>query len=180
MMRASLYRWLGVGFIIAGLSTTAFILSSRLDLRTMERDQARDHVKVEQRAHVQSILNYRKAAAGAQAAADRNVARVTAEQSAITERRTNDYQDRLDAVDARYRSVRAALAARADLRSTDLAPMSIASEATCLAYGGAGCDALLAKLRIAERQAEQLIALQGWVRDQSLVIVTPDTQVEGH
>lgn len=174
MMRASLYRWLGVGFIIAALSTTAFMLSSRLDLRTIERDQARDQVKVEQRAHVQSILNYRKAAAAAQVVAARNVARVTAEQSAITERRTNDYQDRLDAVDARYRRVRAALAARTDLRSTNLAPMSIASEATCIAYGGTDCDALLAKLRIAERQAEQLVGLQSWVRDQSKVIMTPD------
>lgn len=173
-MNARIYVWLGVGFIIAGLAITMFVLLSRLDLRTMERDQARDQVKVEQRAHVQSILNYRKAAAAAQVAADRNVARVTAEQTAITERRTNDYQDRLDAVDARERRVRAALAARTDLRSTDLAPMSIASEATCIAYGGTDCDALLAKFRIAERQAEQLIGLQGWVRDQSRVIVTPD------
>lgn len=174
MMQARFFRWLGVGLIIAGLATTVFVLSSRLDLRTMERDQARGQVKVERHAHAQSILNYRKAAAAALVAADRNVARVTAEQAAITERRTNDYQDRLDAVDARYRRVRAALAARADLRSTDLAPMSIASEATCIAYGGTDCDALLAKLRIAERQAEQLVGLQAWVRDQSKVIVAPD------
>jgi hypothetical protein len=174
MSQLRYYGLVALAGIVAGLTVAVFVLSNKIELRTIERDQARDQVKVEQRAHVQSILNYRKAAAAAQAAGDRNVARVTAEQAAITKRRTNDYQDRLDAVDARYQRVRAALAARTDLRTTGLAPMSIASEATCIAYGGTDCDTLLAKLRIAERQAEQLIGLQGWVRDQSRVIVTPD------
>jgi len=98
-----------------------------------------------------------------------NVKRVQADQAAITERTVNDYQARLADVDARYERVRTALAARTDLRSSDAAPMSIASNATCRAYGGADCDGLLAKLRIAERQAWNLIALRRWVAEQSQV-----------
>lgn len=166
----------GVGMLI--LILLLVLANSRLDLRTIERDQARDHAKSEALAHAQTVANYRKAAAAAQTAADRNVDRVRTEQAAITERTQNDYQARLAAVDARYDRVRAQLAARPDLRSSSLAPLSIASEATCHAYGGGDCDALLAKLAIAERQAENLVALRQWVRNQALVVVTPDP--EGH
>lgn len=165
-----------IGAAVALLVAIVIILalSSRLDLRTIERDKARDAVQLEQRAHVQSILNYRKASAAAQLAADANVARVVAEQGDITERTAHDYQDRLAAAAARLAGVRAQLAARTDLRSTDLVPMSIASEAACNAYGGGSCDALLAKLAIAERQAANLVNLRQWVRDQAAVQVTAE------
>lgn len=180
MIQGRFYRWLCAGIVLAVLVASLFMLSSKIELRTIERDQARAQTKAEQRAHVQSILNYRKAAAAAQIAADRNVARVEGEQAAITKGTVDDYQARLAAVDARLQRVRAQIAAQTNLGSADLAPVSLASAATCRAYGGGDCDALLAKLAVAERQAENLVALRKWVRGQARVIVTPDSQAEGH
>lgn len=162
----------GAGAILI-LLVLLFAAISRNDLLTIERNQARDQVKVERRAHVQSILNWRKASEAAQLAADRNADRVAAEQAVITEQREKDYEARLAAVDARLRRVRAETAARSDLRSADLAPVSVASEAACQAYGGASCDGLLTKLAIAERQAANLIELRAWVQDQAAVQVVP-------
>lgn len=167
---------IGVAAVILGLTLGVFVLMSRLDLRTIERDQARGLVREEQQAHAQTVANYRAGSAAAQDAAERNVARVSAEQAAITKGTVDDYEARLAAVAARYERVRAQLAARSDLRSTDLAPVSIASEAACRAYGGGDCDALLAKLAIAERQAENLVALRAWVRGQASVIVEGDKE----
>ena len=168
-----------VGFVgLLGLIVALFVLSSRIETRTIERDNARAETKAEQAAHAQTVANYRAAAALAQEAANRNVARVEAEQAAITKGTVDDYQKRLAAVDARYERVRAELATRTDLRSPDLAPLSLAGEATCRAYGGGDCDALLAKLRIAERQAENLVALRAWVSAQANVVVTPEPAVE--
>lgn len=157
--------------VILILIVLLFAAGSRIDLRTIERDNARAQVRMEQQAHAETVKNYRAAAAFAQEAADRKVARVTAEQAAITKRTSDDYQARLADVDARLLRARAQIAARTDLRSTNLAPVSIASAATCEAYGGGDCDALLAKLAIAERQAENLVALRQWVRDQARVTV---------
>ncbi len=145
---------------------------SRIELLKLQRDQARDRLSVEHRAHVQTILNYRKASAAAQAAADRNVARVLAQQTALTQRIDHEYQASLDAADARLRGVRAQLAAQSDLRSADLAPLSVTREATCRAYAGTDCDGLLARLATAERQAWNLIALRAWVEAQAKVPMT--------
>ncbi|MGW8201912.1 hypothetical protein ACWGM0_05105 [Sphingomonas bisphenolicum] len=171
MIRARLAAAIGVTAVILILIVLLFAMDSRLDLRTIERDQARLQAKQSEQAHARTIESYRSASAAAQQSAERNVARVAAEQAAITKGTVHDYQARLAAVDARYERVRAQLAARSDLRSPNLAPVSIASDATCRAYGGGDCDALLAKLAIAERQAENLVALRQWVRSQARAIV---------
>ena len=149
------------------------ILFLTLNARTADRDEWRDRAVAEEEAHQQSVENFRVATAEAQRQAQANVVRVKAEQAAITERTKNDYQARLADVDARYDRVRAQLAARTDLSSTDVAPVSIASDATCRAYGGGSCDDLLAKLAIAERQAWNLVALRQWLTDQAAVKVEP-------
>lgn len=164
--RLRLAAALGAVIIILVLIVLLFAADSRGDLLKLERDNARAELQGERLAHRQTVASYRAAARAAQIAAERNVARVAAEQAAITERTKHDYQDRLAAVDARLERVRAQLAARADLSSADLAPVSVASEAACRAYGGASCDELPAKLAIAERQAWNLLALRDWVRAQ--------------
>ena len=159
--------------VIAALVVAVALLAMKADLRTAERDKARTDFAAEQQAHQQTIANYRTASAEAQRQAAANVERVKAEQAQITERTLNDYQARLAAVDARYERVRAELVARTDLSGSDLAPVSIASDATCRSYAGTDCDGLLAKLAIAERQAWNLVALRKWVEEQAGVIIQP-------
>jgi hypothetical protein len=161
-------RWWREG-LIAALVVGIGLLALKVEVRTAERDTVRTGLAAEQQAHKQTEMNYRAASAEAQRQAAANVARVKSEQAAITERNLNDYQARLADVDARYERVRAQLAARTDLRSSHAAPMSIASDATCRAYGGTDCDALLARLKAAEKQTTQLVALQEWVRQQAAV-----------
>lgn len=165
-------RWWREG-LIAALVVGVALLSMKVDVRTAERDTARTSLAAEQQAHKQTEANYRAASAEAQRQAADNVTRVKAQQAQITERTVNDYQARLADVDARYERVRVQLAARTDLRSSDPAPVSIASDATCRAYGGGSCDDLLAKLAIAERQAWNLVSLRQWVADQAAVQVEP-------
>ena len=165
-------RWWREG-LIAALIVAVALLAMKVEVRTAERDSARTSFAAEQQAHHQTIANYRAASAEAQRQAADNVKRVTAEQAQITERTKNEYQARLADVDARYDRLRTQLAARADLRSSDPAPVSLASDATCRAYAGTDCDGLLAKLRIAERQAWNLIALRQWVNEQAAVKVDP-------
>ncbi|EPR14184.1 hypothetical protein M527_29155 [Sphingobium indicum IP26] len=169
MTELSLLRryWWAIPIIVLLAANSVLFLV--LNSRTADRDQWRDRATAEERAHKQTVANYRAASAEAQRQAQANVARVKADQAAITERTVHDYQARLAAVDARYERVRAALAARTDLRSPDPAPVSITSDATCRAYGGTSCDGLLAKLRIAERQAWNLINLREWVAQQAAV-----------
>ncbi|CAD7335135.1 hypothetical protein FIM10_01765 [Sphingomonadales bacterium 56] len=172
-VRAKIIAAIGGAIALLVAAVIIFALNARLDLRTIERDNARDQAAAEAKAHAQTVANFRAASAAAKLAADRNVERVKADQAAITKGSVDDYKARLADVDARYERVRAQLAARTDLGGSDLAPMSIASAATCRAYGGGSCDDLLAKLRIAERQAWNLIALRKWVRDQTAVPFNP-------
>ena len=173
MSEVSLLRryWWAIPIIV--LLAANSILFLVLNGRTADRDHWRDRAAAEAKAHQQTVTNFRAATAEAQRQAQANVARVKAEQAAITERTKNDYQARLADVDARYDRVRVQLAARIDLRSSNPAPVSIASDATCRAYAGTGCDTLLARLMAAEKQTAQLIALQVWVRDQVAVKVDP-------
>ena len=173
MTEVSLLRryWWAIPIIV--LLAANSILFLMLNGRTADRDQWRDRAVAEEKAHQQSVANFRSATAEAQRQAQANVGRVKAEQAAINERTKNDYQARLADVDARYERVRLQLAARTDLRGSDPAPVSIASDATCRAYAATDCDTLLARLMAAEKQAVQLVALQDWVKRQAAVKVEP-------
>ncbi|KKW92238.1 hypothetical protein [Sphingobium chungbukense] len=163
--------------VIIGLMVALALTSMKVDVRTAERDKARTDFAAEHQAHRQTEANYRAASAEAQRQAARNVKRVEAEQIAITERTVNDLKSHYADVDTRYERVRAELAARADLRSSDPAPVSTASDATCRAYAGTDCDGLLAKLRIAERQAWNLIKLREWAAEQAAVKAEPSARL---
>lgn len=171
-------RWWREG-LIAALAVGIALLTMKVEVRTAERDTARTGLAAEQQAHKQTVVNYRTASAEAQRQAADNVQRVKAEQAQITERTRNEYQARLADVDARYDRVRAQLSARADLGSSDPAPVSLARDATCRAFGGGSCDDLLAKLAIAERQAWNLVALRQWVADQAAVKAEPTPLIPG-
>lgn len=163
----------GAGLVLA-LIVGLFVALNTLDLRTIERDAARAETKAQAEANAETVRRYRAASQLAMDEARRNVVRITAEQAAITKGTVDDYQKRLAAVDARYERVRAQIATRTDLRSADAAPVSLVSEATCRTYGGGDCNALLAKLMIAERQAANLVALRQWARDQAMVVIEPE------
>lgn len=164
------WKLIGLALLLAVVGT----LLLKLEARTADRDKWQTRAIAEEQAHKQTVANYRAASEEAQRQAQANVARVKADQAAITERTVNDYQARLAAVDARYDIVRRQIATQAHLSSSDPAPMSIAADATCRAYAGTDCDGLLAKLAIAERQAWNLVALREWVEDQGMVKVEPE------
>ena len=178
-VRAQVIAAIGGAIALLVACVVIFALNAKLDLRTIERDNARAEASAEKKAHAETVAGYRAASAAAQLAAAKNVERVVADQAAITERISDDYEARLADVDARYERVRTQAAAQAHSGSTDLAPMSLASAATCQAYAGGSCDQLLTKLRIAERQAWNLIALREWVRSQAGVAVNPPAQAAG-
>lgn len=163
------WKLIGLALLLAVIG----VLLLKLEARTADRDKWQTRAVAEEQAHKQTVANYRAASDEAQRQAQANVARVKAAQAAITERTVNDYQARLAAVDARYERVRRQIATQAHLSSSDPAPMSIATDATCRAYAAADCDTLLSRLMVAEKQAVQLIALQSWVRDQAAVKVEP-------
>lgn len=123
----------------------------------------------EKAAHEQTVANYRAAAEQRKASDLANVQRVAAEQSEISKEITDDYQTRIAALRADF-AERVRRATQADTGGASGADMSgvpdpsrRADEATRQARLPAR-DAL-----IASEQAEQLIALQAWVRAQATV-----------
>lgn len=90
-----------VGFVIVHLFwSDPALRRSRADA-VAARDQALRDKDSEHAAHQGTIANYTAAAAAAETIRKANAERVSAEQAAITERVTNDYQDRLSALRAR-------------------------------------------------------------------------------
>lgn len=172
--RVKLAVMIGVTATILILIVLCFALNSRIELRTIERDNALALARSERNALDLTIKNYRAAAKAASDMAHENVMRARTEQAAISEGKIRDLKTAYALVDARLVRARAQIAANPHLRSTEAAPMSLASDATCRAYGGGSCDELLAKLTIAERQAWNLVALRDWVRRQALVQFEPE------
>lgn len=158
---------------------------TRADQRTA---QALKDLSLERDAHRQTEVNYSTASAEAQRQAAANVARVEAEQAAITQEIVDDYQARLAAVRARFASagldrLRRDPASGSDLggsgpaglsgagssaRGADAATAQAGLPAACAAPWLTPEDAL-----IATEQALQLDALIGWVRQQSAVPFLP-------
>lgn len=79
-----------------------------------QRDAARALLVAEEVAHAATVRNYIDASAEAERQAQANVARVTAEQEAITDEVTRDLRSDLAAVAARFDRLRARDAARTD------------------------------------------------------------------
>lgn len=125
---------------------------------------AKRQVAAERSAHVGTIKNYMLAASQREASDLKNVVRVGGEATAISERTTDEYEKRIAALRADFaeRVRRATGSYPGGPGGTNLPGLSNASigtdESTCEAKLP-GRDAL-----IASEQAEQLVALQAWVK----------------
>ena len=87
---------------LIGWGLTAAVLLALVAVRTDQRDDAREAAAAEAAAHALTVANYRAAAAQARADMIANVRRVEAEQRAINEEVSRDYQAAL--ADARARA----------------------------------------------------------------------------
>lgn len=128
-------------------------------------------LKAEQAASAQTIADLRVAAAAAKAADAANLQRVAAEQSAINQRSSDDFETRIS--DARALAVRlqqqlAAGAANTGHRGATTMP-GVPTGAQAAAGAAAEDRFSLADRLIATEQAVQLDALIKWVRAQSAV-----------
>lgn len=149
-----------IGAIVGGLG--GLLLLAKADARHWEKVAGQ-----EKAAHVQTVANYRAAAVEAARLDAVNVSRVKAEQAAITERISDEYEDKLSNAADRYDRLRAKAAAY--LGSPAPADVPDTRDATCRAVAGTGCDAIPALLKAAQDNTDQLIALQAWTRAQAAV-----------
>lgn len=162
--------------IFGGLALALLILvglqSCQIDRLTTQRDKAKLLAQQTQIAFDQTVADYRAAAAEAERLQKANLDRVKAERDAIDERTINDLKTARDASDARYRRLLASAAEADSSRAAD-PDLSAVTDAACVAYAAARCDELPAKLLEAQRNTDQLIALQAWVSSQALVATKP-------
>lgn len=122
--------------LLAGL----YVFANFVHLPRLQADLADTARQLEdsQLAHLGTITNYIDAAAEAQRQAEANVARVTAEQEAITDEVTRDLRSDLAAVSARFDRLRARDAARTDPGRADAAGLPGAGAAPGRAAGAPG------------------------------------------
>jgi hypothetical protein len=166
MMAASwLYRILGAALAAAAL---LWLVQSRDHWRdTARANELR--VQQEQAAHAATVANYRAAAEQARLEDAANLARMRADQAAISERTANDFETRIDsarAVARRLREQAAAAAAHPGAgRGASVPGVSTPAGGTAQA---AGEDGLPQSDRlVATEQAIQLDELIKWVRAQA-------------
>lgn len=157
------------GGIVVALLVTIGLLSWQLSDTRGKLEDKRNELASEQAAHKQTATNFRLATAEAERRQAEKVARVEAEQKAITERTVDEYQDRIAAVRERYdRLVREAGKTGSNPRPAQGVQVPQASGASAGADGGAAQDRLPpADALIATEQALQLQALIQWVREQT-------------
>jgi len=130
-----------------------------------------DAIKAERAAHVQTVANYRAAQKTAAAIQEHNLLRVAQAYTDIFERKENALKsDRARTVD-RYERL---LANAESYRSAPgNAEMSAATDAACIAYSGTPCAAIPAKLKSAQDNTDQLVALIDWVQSVAAVPTSP-------
>ncbi len=148
------------------------VQSFRLDRAVDQRDAARSLAAAERAAHEQTISNYRAAALQFALTAAANLTRVAAERDAISKRKVDELETARVAADGRYRRLLES-AAEADRRGAGDADLSAIADATCRAYAGTGCHELPARLKAAQDNTDQLLALQGWAREQMAIATSP-------
>lgn len=160
------FRWLAdlVGRYPLSFACVAFILAlawtwNAKTTAERERDEA-------VAAYHATVKRYLTSQAEAEAAEKARLTRVRAEQERITDAVTSDYRQRLAAVRARYDRMRAQADRGAPAR-VNVPGVPQAAGGTDEAASDPGFS-LRARL-IASEQAEQLVALQEWVRQQGAV-----------
>ena len=130
-----------------------------------------DAIKAERAAHVQTVANYRAAQKTAAAIQEHNLLRVAQAYTDIFERKENALKSDRDSAVARYKRL---LANAESYRSAPgNADLSAATDAACVAYSGSPCAAIPAKLKSAQDNTDQLVALIDWVQSVAAVPTSP-------
>lgn len=148
------------GLVVIGLSIALAIAQG--DVRHWHKQF--DH---EVDLHELDNANWLRAQVQAERDALANVARVTTQQQQITETTIAKYETRLASSASAYERLRARAAAYQSATSSP--DLSATREGACFAFTGSRCDELPAKLKAAQDNTDQLIALQDWVRQQERV-----------
>ncbi len=134
-------------------------------------NELHDAIKAERAAHVQTVANYRAAQKTAAAIQEHNLLRVAQAYTDIFERKENALKSDRDSAVARYKRL---LANAESYRSAPgNAEMSAATDAACIAYAGTACAELPAKLKAAQDNTDQLVALIDWVQSVAAVPTSP-------
>lgn len=130
-----------------------------------------DSLKAERARYAETVANFKKAQADAEAVQAHNLSRVASIRKPIDERQINALKADRDSALAGERRLRADVEAlRSATRDPDL---SAVMEATCRTYEASGCDGLSAKLKAAQDNTDQLIRLIEAAEQQSLVETSP-------
>ena len=168
-----LLRPQGIAGLAIALALTTLLLLQKGETRHWKKQSGEFEqlYSQERAAYAATVTNYRAAAERARAADAANLQRVAAEQRAISERTSDDYQARLAAAHALAGRLRGATAAApADPRADGTAPMPRLPTAAGGTAQGSGQDGLpVADALIATEQAIQLDELIRWVRAQAQV-----------
>jgi len=151
--------------ILTGLVVTA--LGIMVSVRTNERNSARAETLAVQAAFDKTVAGYRLAAQQAATAQANNVIRVKDEQAKITEDVENAYQAKLADTNARYRLLAAKAAGYLSRPATDGLPDT--REVTCQSVASSACSELPGKLKAAQDNTDQLLAVLDWAERQGLV-----------
>ncbi len=143
--------WRNGPLVVCALMWAAHALLITPKMRTDLAGTAKQ-LEDSQLAHLGTIANYIDAAAEAERQAEANVARVTAEQEAITDEVTRDLRSDLAAVSARFDRLRARDAARTDPGRADPAGLPGPGAAPGRAAGAPGDQDLRSLGRVGARE----------------------------
>ena len=130
-----------------------------------------ESLKAERAAHAQTVANYRLAQKLAEAKQVENLLSVAQAYTDINESKENELKsDRDRAVDGYKRLLAKAASYRSAPGNADL---SASTDAACIAYSGTRCAELPAKLKEAQDNTDQLLALIDWAKSVSAVPTSP-------
>lgn len=168
-LRALPWKPIGFGLVVAVLASLLLIEKGRSRHWEKKYWNAEQRVANEADAHRGTVENYRAAAEQARRADLENKARVEAEQRAINERVSNEYESRLAAARATAERLRREAATRANQSGAGTASVPGVSHAAGQPDGAAADHGFLGidERLTATEQAIQLDALQKWVREQA-------------
>lgn len=167
------WKWILSGLVIATLCVSLW--STRGLLATSRAKEASTQLSLEKEkaAHRGTVANYEAAALQARLQDAANKQRVEGEQSEINKKVVASYENRIDDIRERFaRLVRRAQGEpEAGSGSGGSTAMSGVSDAAGATDAAAKADKISAEMTLAERRdaeetAEQLRALQAWVKEQ--------------
>jgi hypothetical protein len=160
----------GIAGLAVGVALAMLLVLQKTETRHWQKQSAEFEqlYAKEQAALAGTVANYRAAADAARAADEANLARVTAEQRAINERTSNEFQKRIAAARLAAQRLREQFAGvAADPRSGAAAPLPGVPAAAEGPAEAARQDGLpLSDRLVATEQAIQLDELIKWVRAQ--------------